>query len=154
MEPTKPLKGNITHKDFDEQGNITQQKMWEPVLKLRNVRNSCFINSSLQLLLSIPEVKKFFSIGLTGSPVEQPVSWEISRLVKAKTLSDASRLRYLVSRSTGDIKYDRGTEEDSCEFLTTLIHVLQSELKHDQAGLNLLQRFWGLEKTNRKFLDR
>ena len=122
-----------------------------------NRSNSCFANVSLQLLNSIPEVKNLFTTGLTGSPAEHPVSWELGRLMREAGrghVNTACRLRDLVSQSTGDIRFNRGTQEDSSEFLTTLLSVLQAELANCHAASMILKKFWGREKTVRKFTCR
>ena len=125
-------------------------------LCLRNYRNSCFVNTSLQIMYSIPEVRDFFTTGLTGSSTEHPpVSGELTRLFREEgRFNTACRIRYLVSQSTGDIRFNQGTEEDSSEFLATLLSVLQAELANCHAASVLLQKFWGREKTVRKFTCR
>ena len=137
-----------------QEGNITQQRTMR--LCLRNYRNSCFINSSIQLLYSIRDVRNLFTTGLIGSPAEHPVTGELGRLFReaGQVVNSACRLRYLVAQSTGDFRFNQGSEEDSSEFLTTLLGVLQAELSNYPIASQLLNNFWGREKTDRKFTCR
>ena len=87
------------------QGEITQGKIAQigMTLKLSNARNSCFVNTCLQLLYTIPEVRDLFT-GLPGTPAEYPVAWELGRLMReAGRVNTACRLRYLVAHSTIDL---------------------------------------------------
>ena len=85
---------------------------YEQVLKLINntgckdEKNLCFVNTSLQLLYSIPEVRHFFKdrIYRTGYKGRLPVSDEIFRIFKAEGQSrtTASELRRLVGHFMED----------------------------------------------------
>ena len=60
----------------------------------------------------------------------------------------------MVAQSTGDIRFNQGTQEDSSEFFATLLSVLQAELGNYPIARQALKKFWGREKTARKFICR
>ena len=125
------------------------------VLTLSNRFNSCFINTSLQLLFAIEEFREYI-LKFSGSRFDQPVTSELSSLFRPQPgrLTSACGLRYWVAQSMGDQRFNRGTEEDSTEFLLTLFMVLEREWENSEEGIALLNKFRGKEKIQRKFVNR
>ena len=124
-------------------------------LRLMNEKNSCFANAGLSMLYSIQEVREIFQSDLwkAGSrPQEQPLSAEVARLFQnAGNLDSACHVRTLVSQYIGDQRFSRGTQEDSTEWLETLVNLLNMELPHN---LELDQKFRGEMAIQRKFVNR
>ena len=77
---------------------------------------------------------------------------ELNRIFRAgDTLNTGCRVRLLVSQISGDPRFYRGTEEDASEFISALLNSLAVELEQNFHGMSLLSKFWGKEKTQRKF---
>ena len=127
-------------------------------LKLKNKGTDCFCNVTIQLLSSLPDVREFFlnqhykegSHGLI-----QPICNEISRLFHHKGSQESvARLRHLVAKSSNKVYLDNNTQQDTVEFLESLLCEITKELPVSNiAGRVLLKEFRGLEKTERKFLN-
>ena len=144
----------LTKVTLDPAGNIAQEMASVNVqpMSLINKNNACFINTSLQVLFSIPDVRHYIS-AFSGSSVLQPVTSELARMFReAGRSATACRLRNQLAQATGDERFNIGSEEDSSEFLAVLLSVVEREVQNDQAGSKLMQKFRGKEKIQRKFL--
>jgi hypothetical protein len=123
----------------------------------KSEKNICFVNTSLQLLRSIAIVKDFFQKRLYRSDNDgptMPICDELSRLVTNSGQFSASVLRSLVGRSSGKLYLCDGTQQDPVEFLTILLQQVDKEIPvTNWDGKAFLQKFWGTEKTERKFLN-
>ena len=66
----------------------------------------------------------------------------------------ACRVRYLVGLNGGDMaRFNKGSEEDTCEFLAAILQCLEAELAGSVEGTVLLNKFWGQEQIQRKILS-
>ena len=121
-------------------------------------RNLCFVNTELQLLYSIPDVKSFFVSKKyrEGYPERLPICDELSRIFKTEGefQTTAAEVRRLIG-----IWYERedmcdGVQQDLEEFHSLLLGVIETELVkvggvHSRFG----DKFRGKEQTRRKFLN-
>ena len=97
-----------------------------PVLKLvnntgnREEKNLCFVNASIQLLYSIPEVREFFTKReyRISSGERLPYSDEISRIFRTggEFTTSAAELRRLVGHHHRRIDLCNGSQQDMEEF--------------------------------------
>ena len=122
-------------------------------------RNLCFVNTALQLLHSIPRVRRFFKMREYRLPSEQKrqmkICDEVSRLFNANenfTLS-AAELRLLVAMRSGRLYLKDGSQQDTVEFLVTLLTEVEHEISaNNWEAKTVVQEFWGVEKNEKKFL--
>ena len=129
-----------------------QEEIQVQPMILRNMQNSCFALSALQTIFSIPEFRLYITT-FVGSPVLQPVTTELARMFReADRLGTACRLRNQLAQSTGDERFNVGSQEDSSEFLAVLLSVVKEEVQHDETGKSIMKKFLGREKIERKFL--
>ena len=71
-----------------------------------------------------------------------------------ETVNSVCQIRYLVGLNGGDMeRFDQGSEEDTSEFLLALLQCLGAELSGSVEGTVTLNRFWGKEQIQRKFLS-
>ena len=109
------------------------------VLKLVNntgnkeERNLCFVNASIQLLHSIPEVNEFFTqrVYRISSKEKLPISDEISRIFRTggEFRTSAAELRRLVGHHHRRIDISDGSQQDMEEFTRLLLECLERSKK-------------------------
>ena len=123
-------------------------------LKLRNVRNSCFINSALQLLYSVEEFRNLIISGefLTDYNEENgpyPIVFkELMEIFLGNTNTAEDLRRQIVRANQSLSKFNSGSMEDSEEFLVKLFDILEKEY-----ACETLNKFKGDYITKRFFLD-
>ena len=66
-------------------------------------------------------------------------------------MNSTCSLRDTLAVVTGESKYNRGSQEDSQEFLITVLDQLGKELWNNIKGKTLLKKFCGKEAFLRKF---
>ena len=128
---------------------------------LLSERNICFVNSAVQLLYSARRMEIFFKQREYRLPPEKSrrmdICDEISRLFKADEnyLSSASALRHLVALKSGKKYLNDGTQQDTIEFLTTMLQEVEREISpNNWEAKVVLQEFFGIENTEKKFLNK
>ena len=138
-----------------------------PVLKLVNntgfesEKNLCFVNSALQLLNCTPRVRTFFKMKEYRLPNEQnrvmQICDEVSRLFnwEGDMPASAAEVRHIVATVSGNDYLSNGSQQDTVEFLITLLQGVEEEISKDNwEAKALIQEFWGIEKNERKFLNK
>ena len=108
------------------------------VLKLINnsgfsqEKNLCFVNTSLQLLYSIPEVRDFFKDKAykTDLKARLPTADEISRIFRTegRCKTSAAELRRLTGQYHGREDICNGSQQDMMEFTSLLLESIEQEL--------------------------
>ena len=127
-------------------------------LSLHNVRNSCYINSSLQMLFSIIKFRDFilqkrFLEGQRLDKTNQSLCIELYHIFIGHNVN-AEKLRAKIANfSPAYSHFNDGSMQDSEEFLRVLFHILQNELNANVEGSELLNSFNGSFVNVRKFLD-
>jgi ubiquitin C-terminal hydrolase len=125
---------------------------------LDSERNLCFVNTAIQLLHSIPSVKQFFKdkeyLPL-GEETKMPICDDLSRLFRNKTQTVSTAvLRSLVGQASGKHYLWDGSQQDTAEFFTILLQQVDEEILVTNLNAKLfIERFWGSEKTERRFLN-
>ena len=119
--------------------------------------NLCYVNSTLQLLNIIPEIKALFVSKEFRKtfPGRLPISDELSRILSTdgKFSTSAAQLRFLVGTSSGRNHFCDGSQQDLSEFLRALLLELEKELSLvSPDAMRILNRFWGKEQNTRRFL--
>ena len=120
-------------------------------------RNLCYINTELQLLYSIPEIKEFFVSKKYRDSFKHklPICDEISRIfgTGGQFLTSAAELRRLVGTCHGRRDICDGVQQDLLEFHTLLITSIEEEVSRvGYRALSFLIKFRGKERTRRVFL--
>ena len=136
------------------------------VLKLINnswdesTRNLCFVNTSLQMLYSLPEVRSFFVNQHYKINQEQSADFkicnEVSRIFKSagQFSISASTLRLLVGCESQNEEICNGSQQDITLFLRLLLQQIEKELTElDGPHALFINRFWGRENVNKKFFN-
>ena len=128
---------------------------------LSSETNICFVNTALQLLHSVDRMKTFFKLKEYRLSSEQQrqmkVCDEISRLFNSgeNFLLTAAEVRNLVASKSGREYLNDGSQQDTVEFLTTLLQVVHEEISlNNWEAKVVIQEFWGIEKTEKKFLNK
>ena len=135
-----------------------------PVLKLvnntgnREEKNLCFVNASIQLLHSIPEVKEFFTqrVYRISSREKLPISDEISRIFRTEGAfrTSAAELRRLVGDHHRRVDIFNGSQQDMEEFTRLLLECLEKELENvSEQSSSLMEKFIGQETNMRLFVN-
>ena len=125
-------------------------------LKLLNIGNSCYINSCLQLLYSLPKFRDFISrrdFHMPGHTWPQPVCEELYYLfTNPSQLNSACTLRHLISVSMSNNNFNNASMQDSEEFfLATLESVFKELSEYNVIGRAMIGEFTGRESRIRKF---
>ena len=120
------------------------------------IENLCFVNCVLQLLGAVEEFRTFFSSALplwTESQKKTPVACELSRIFSSRRVISAWHLRSMVSIYDNKPYLSNGEQQDAEEFLRSLFNVLEKEFKliNSTSGLDLLNKFHGIEQTEKWF---
>jgi ubiquitin C-terminal hydrolase len=82
---------------------------------------------------------------------------EVARLFSSagNFFSSAAELRQLVATKSGRNYLNDGTQQDTVEFLTTLLHEVEEEIStNNWEAKVVVQEFCGTEKNEKKFLTR
>ena len=120
-------------------------------------KNICFVNTALQLLFSIPEVKSFFSNTDYWKAVTSDISVckELGRIFQtAGHLSSAASLRILIANISGNVEMNNGTQQDITEFIRHLLQQIEIELSQLTGAASIfINKFWGKESTIKKFVN-
>ena len=136
------------------------------VLKLINnsgeesTKNLCFVNTSLQMLYSLPEVRSFFVNQHYKVNQDQSANFkicnEVSRIFKSagQYSISASTLRLLIGCESQNEEICNGSQQDITLFLRLLLQQVEKELSdmHGPHGL-FINRFWGREHVIKKFVN-
>ena len=115
---------------------------------IQQEKNICFVNSSLQLLHSLPEVRNFLSNEeyKINEHINSPICNEMSSIFKTagKFIASAATLRYLVGERSGNADINNGTQQDMTHFLRHLLHQIEIELSQCPGEASLfINKFWG-----------
>ena len=122
-------------------------------------QNICFVNVVVQLLHSISEIRNYFlhkEYALSQLNLEKlNVCSEISKIFNQEgTCTSAAKLRQLVAHASGKSYLCDGSQQDSIEFLVTLLGVLKEELFNVYGEMKtMIDGFWGVEKLEKEFLN-
>ena len=124
----------------------------------REEKNLCFVNASLQLLHSIPEVREFFThrVYRISSKEKLPISDEISRIFRTdgEFKTSAAELRRLVGQYHRRIDICNGSQQDMEEFTRLLLESLEKELHNvTEQSTRLMEKFIGQEMNMRLFAN-
>ena len=125
----------------------------------RDEKNLCFVNTSLQLLYSISEVRDFFQEKVYRKNYKErlPISDEVSRIFKTEGQfrTSAAELRRLVGHyhRRGDIC--NGNQQDMEEFTRLLLECLEKELQItlDEQSSRFMGKFVGRDMNVKLFID-
>ena len=128
---------------------------------LKSERNICFINTALQLLHSVPRMKRFFQMReyrlSTEGKKKMQICDEIARIFSSdgSLSSTAAELRRLVATKSGRNYLNDGTQQDTVEFLTILLQEVEEEISvNNWEAKVVIQEFWGTEKKEKRFVNR
>ena len=140
--------------------------MFSPIKLVNNTglaseKNLCFVNSALQLLYCIPRVRVFFKSKefrlASECGREMKICDEIARLFNSEKNfnSSAAELRSLVSIASGRLYLHNGSQQDSLEFLITLLQEIDEEISFENwEAKTVIQEFGGEEKLEKRFLNK
>ncbi|KAK9809909.1 hypothetical protein WJX72_001429 [[Myrmecia] bisecta] len=99
---------------------------------LENLGNTCFLNSILQCLTSIPELVQYFLQGdsamTSGSKVASAYAALVLKIWQAQSGDVVSPSKFLSQVSSWDRRWGNGRQHDAQEFLHSLLEALQLEL--------------------------
>ena len=120
-------------------------------------KNLCFVNTALQLLYSDHEFRNFFTNKIFQNNVNSsfPICDEISAIFRTlgRFPASAAKLRTLVGLFSGVDEISDRQQKDITHFLRLLLQTLETELSSQpEQASGLIQRFWGKEKTIRRYL--
>ena len=106
-----------------------------PTLPLSNCnygleQNICFVNSTIQLLCSIPMVREYFQYQIYSTDPYRTynISSEINQLFTRTGIASSARLRMLIGRKRGLQRFMDGSQQDAVDFLHILINELEKEI--------------------------
>ena len=124
--------------------------------EFREEKNLCFVNTSLQLLYSIKDVRDFFKdkVYQTDLAERLPVSDEISRIFKTegKCRTSAAELRRLIGQYHRREDICNGSQQDMQEFTTLLLDCIEQELKSvNEHKSKFINKFTGTELNRKVF---
>ena len=101
---------------------------------LESEKNLCFVNTAVQLLYSLPEVRKFFIHKEYKTNQDEnadlTICNELSRIFKTagKFVASTATLRLLVGHGSGNTDISNGTQQDIIDFLRLLLKQIEIEL--------------------------
>ena len=92
--------------------------------------NICFVNSSIQLLCSIPFIREFFQLEMYSISPQRSYKLcsEMKRLFCRKGSSSAAILRMLIGSKRGLFRFMDYSQQDAVDFLLNLINEIEKEL--------------------------
>ena len=127
---------------------------------LKSEKNLCFVNTALQLLNSVPRMNTFFKMKEYRLPNEQTKQMKICEEVTSlfntvrNFTSSAAELRRLVASKSGRHYLKDGSQQDTIEFLVTLLQEVENEISlANWEARTVIQEFWGIEEIEKKFLN-
>ena len=96
-------------------------------------RNACFVNGSLQLINSVPDVRSYFveEKFRTDDSQQFPICDQISEIFRASTdiVSSAGKVRELVASSRPEYGYlNKGDHQDLTVFLMIMLDLIDKEM--------------------------
>ena len=100
---------------------------------LESDKNLCFVNTAVQLLYSLPEVRKFFIHQEYKTNQEEnadlTICNELSRIFKTagKFVASTATLRLLVGHGSGNPDISSDTQQDIIDFLRLLLQQIEIE---------------------------
>jgi ubiquitin C-terminal hydrolase len=124
---------------------------------LKSEKNLCFVNTELQLLYSIPDVKDFFASKKyrENYPEKLPICDELSRIFRTegRFQTTAAELRRLIGKLYRREDICNGVQQDLEEFHTLLLGGIDVELARvGGVQSRFVNKFRGREENKRKFL--
>ena len=132
------MKNKQYHPPFEDDGNDSKkgndQSKTMPLKLLNNIdndtRNLCFVNSAIQLLHNIPEIRNYFKYLEFNLEHNMPVCMELKRIFKSegKLVVSGAELRKLIGESSGRLDMSDGSQQDVMEFHDLLLKVIENEL--------------------------
>ena len=165
MDVNSNLKKKQYHPPFEDDGSDSNRENYIsktlPLKLLNNIdndtRNLCFVNSAIQLLHSIPEIRNYIKHLEYNLEFDLPVCMELKRIFKSegKLVVSGAELRKLIGQSSGRLDMSDGSQQDIMEFHNLLLNVIEEELLigGDLDGLRLMNKFSGKEKNEKKFIN-
>ena len=125
---------------------------------LKEEKNLCFVNTSLQLLYSIPEIRDSFNDKAykTDLTARLPISDEISRIFKTKgrCKTSAAELRRLTGQYHRRVDICNGSQQDMLEFTTLLLESLEQEHQSlNENNSKFVNKFTGRELNMKFFIS-
>ena len=127
--------------------------------KSNATRNICFTNSVIQLMRNsgyASILKSDFPQFIVGKPDASFKECKaISQLYcdQSNRERSAAQVRKLVANQTGKLSLCDGNQQDSDEFLRSVISMMSIELNNWDVFSNMHSQHMGMEKIKRKFLD-
>ena len=96
-------------------------------------RNVCFVNGSLQLLNSVPDIRRYFveEQFRTDDLQQFPICDQISEIFRASPdiVSSAGKVRELVANSCKEYGYlNKGDHQDLTVFLMIMLDLIDKEM--------------------------
>ena len=125
---------------------------------LKAEKNLCFVNATLQLLYSIPDVRIFFKKKEYRQNHAEglPVCDEISRIFKSdgKFRTSAAELRRLTGQYYRRVDICDGVQQDMEEFTRMLLDLIEHELSRvGYESSRIMKKYWGKETNRKLFLN-
>ena len=110
-------------------------------------RNVCSVNGSLQLINSVPDIRRYFveeqfRTDNDDDSQQFPICDQISEIFKASTdvVSSAGKVRELVANSRPEYAYlNRGDHQDLTVFLMIMLDLINKEMIDSTGQLSLHQ---------------
>ena len=128
---------------------------------IKSEQNICFVNTALQLLHSVQRMQTFFKMREYRLASEKTrnmkICDEIARIFSSdgNFSSSAAELRQLVALRSGRHYLSNGTQQDTVEFLTSLLELIEREISENNwEGKVVIKEFWGVERNEKKYLNR
>ena len=163
MDLNSKLKKKQYHPPFEDDGNDSNMENYPsktiPLKLLNNIdndtRNLCFVNSAIQLLHSIPEVRNYFKHLEYSLEYNMPVCMELKRIFKSEggLVVSGAELRKLIGHSSGRLGMSNGSQQDIMDFHDLLLKSVENEvlMVGDLDGLCLMNQFCGKENIKKNF---
>jgi hypothetical protein len=127
---------------------------------LETEKNLCFVNTALQLLYSLPEVRHFFVHQEYKTNQDEnadlTICDEVSQIFKSagQFIASAATLRLLVGNGSGNAEISSGSQQDIIDFLRLLFQQIEIELSElDGPQALFINKFWGREHVVKIFAN-
>jgi ubiquitin C-terminal hydrolase len=127
---------NITNLDLGIDSDIFKDRR---ILGLRNLGNSCYMNSSLQAIINCKEFSDYFySCDDKKLAIKKKLSASFSELVKEFDTTDEYIAPIKFKRILGSKIniYNERSEQDAMEFITDLLDLIHEEIKIKRRSKN------------------